>query len=182
MNNLKLFREARGLTQKELAALVKNTDPRIDAIWISRFENGMCLPTPIIEEALASALSVPSVFIFGGAEQTAISGVVSADESTAPLLFELEELLGELRVGAENARSRSELAEACDCSDRELRRRVAELRRNGYCVCNVGKGYYISTDRADLEQYYRTEYGRAMAILKTASNVRRLLKQTGGTK
>lgn len=73
MNNLKLWRESRGLKQTELAALVKPVDARIDSSMISRFENEMCLPTPSVSKALASALNVPESLLFGGTEQICTS-------------------------------------------------------------------------------------------------------------
>ena len=64
MNNLKAAREEMGLKQAELAALVQSVDSRIDVGMISRFENGVCLPTPIVARALARHLQASVVDLF----------------------------------------------------------------------------------------------------------------------
>lgn len=61
MIRLKEKREERGMTQPELAELLKEADSRIDTPMVSRYERGVCLPTReqlrILCEALASSVS-----------------------------------------------------------------------------------------------------------------------------
>ena len=97
MNNLRLWRESRGLKQTELAAMVKPIDARIDSSMISRFENEMCLPTPSVSKALASALNVPESLLFGGTEQMYIAGVVDGEARTEPESMDVTDLIAHFR-------------------------------------------------------------------------------------
>ncbi|MGA4517390.1 helix-turn-helix domain-containing protein [Solibacillus silvestris] len=45
-NNLRFYREAKGLKQSDVCAILKNYDSAIDNSMLSRFENNVCLPTP----------------------------------------------------------------------------------------------------------------------------------------
>lgn len=45
-NNLRVVREARGMTQGAVCEFMQQYDRAIDKPMLSRFENGVCLPTP----------------------------------------------------------------------------------------------------------------------------------------
>lgn len=176
MNNLKEIREIAGLSQKELAALVQEVEPRIDVGMISRFENGVCLPTPIVARTLARCLSTSVRNLFGEEGQTYIYEVSAEETPVEPLPFVVEELVGEL---TEWPRSRRDLCEALDVTDRQLRRLIAEARSYGYVIVNNGSGYYKTTDENEMAGFYRTEYSRAMSILKGLSPLKKYLKTIG---
>ena len=181
MNNLKMWREARGLKQTELAARLRPVDARIDSSMISRFENSMCLPTPAVAEALASALDVPVSLLFGGVEQTAMSGLLETDKPSEPESMEVTELIAVLREGKGSATSRRQLAMLMDMRDRHLRAVIAEAQECGYHILNDsdGKGYYLSNSTAEIERYYRQETARAISILKRLKNTRQRLRDVG---
>lgn len=55
MNRLKERRMELGLTQEAVSGILKLADPRMDVSMVSRFENGVCLPTEEVTEALEAA-------------------------------------------------------------------------------------------------------------------------------
>ncbi len=175
-NNIKAAREALGLGQKELAALAREIEPRIDVGMISRFENGVCLPTPIVAERLASALGVSSRDLFSPEGQEYLLNIRDADEPVEGLPFVLEDLMNEL---GSTPRTRRELCVALDISDRRLRKRIAEARELGYCIVNQGDGYFIPEDLSDMKQFYFTERRRALSILRGLRRLRKYLKKMG---
>lgn len=176
MNNLKEMREIAGLSQKELAALIQDVEPRIDVGMISRFETGVCLPTPIVARTLAKCLSTSVRNLFGKEGQTYIYEVNAEETPVEPLPFVVEELVNEL---TEWPRSRRDLCEALDMNDRQLRKLIAEARSYGYVIVNHGDGYYKTTDENEMAGFYRTEYSRAMSILKGLSPLKKYLKTMG---
>jgi len=176
MNNLKEAREAMGLTQKELASMIQETDPRIDVGMVSRFENGVCLPTPVVARAFASRLSSSVRDLFSEEGQTYIYDVTASEAPIEPLPFEVEDLLNEL---TEWPRSRKDLCEALDVDDRKLRLLISEARRHGYVIVNHGSGYYKTDDVNEMAGFYKTEHGRAMSILKGLSPLKKYLKTIG---
>ena len=180
MNNLRLWRESRGLKQTELAAMVKPIDARIDSSMISRFENEMCLPTPSVSKALASALNVPESLLFGGTEQLYISGVVDGDARAEPESMDVTDLIAHFREAGKGAAiSRRALASMMDVSDRHLRRIIEEARNCGYLIINDsdGTGYFLAASSADIERHFRQENARALSILKRLKAARTRLKE-----
>lgn len=45
-NNLKTYRLAQGLKQRDVINIIKDKLPEVDESMLSKFENGVCLPTP----------------------------------------------------------------------------------------------------------------------------------------
>lgn len=175
-NNIKAAREALGIGQRELAALMREIEPRIDVGMISRFENGVCLPTPVVAERLASVLGVSSCDLFSEEGQLYLQNVRGAEEPVEPLPFVIEDLLNEL---GPTPRTRRELSQALDISDRRLRKRIAEARELGYAIVNQGDGYFIPEDLSDMKQFYFTERKRALSILRGLKRLRKYLKKMG---
>lgn len=180
MNNLRLWRENRGLKQTELASLVRPIDSRIDSSMISRFENGLCLPTPAVSKALASALGVPVSLLFGGEEQMCISGVVDAQARIEPESMDVTDLVSCFREeGKSAAIPRKSLARRMDVSDRQLRRIIEDARRCGYLIINDsdGAGYFLASSPANVERHFRQETARAVSILSRLCAARQKLKE-----
>ena len=63
MNNLKKRRLELGLTQPQVSDFLKMVDPRMDVSMVSRFENGVCIPTPLVSEAINFLFENPSLSI-----------------------------------------------------------------------------------------------------------------------
>ena len=81
--------------------------------------------------------------------------------------------------GKENAVPRAELSASVGYSDRVTRRIIAQLRDEGYIICNFGNGYYITSDLDEIERQYKQDTARAMSILKRRKTMRRILKEAG---
>lgn len=178
MNDLKEAREIAGLTQKQLAAMVQDVDPRIDGAMISKFETEACFPTAIVAEALARCLQTSMSNLFGEVGQMYILLGNAPETPVEPLPFVVEDLLNSL---SETPKTRKQLCEELDISDRHLRELISKARKYGYSINNTGKGdgYYLSLSKDEMTQFYRKEYGRAMSILKNLKKLRTQLKAWG---
>lgn len=177
MNNLKAAREEMGLKQAELAALVQSVDSRIDVGMISRFENGVCLPTPIVARALARHLQASVVDLFSEEGQIYISTITAPETPVEPLPFELEDLINALDT---KPKTRRQLCEELDICDRYLRELITRARKYGYVIMYSRRGgYYLSTEIDDMVVFYKREYGRAMSILEGLRRLRQYLKNMG---
>ena len=75
MNRLQERRMALGLTQPQVSARLKETEPRADVGMVSRYEKGVCLPTADQLKALEDVL---------GALPTAESRSEASETETAP--------------------------------------------------------------------------------------------------
>lgn len=76
-----------------------------------------------------------------------------------------------LHEGKENAIPSRALCRTLGISRRELSRMIEEERRSGFPICasNAGNGgFYLAETGEELEQYSKSLFGRAFAILKTA--------------
>ena len=178
MNNLKRAREEMGLTQPELAALVRTVEPRIDVGMLSRFENGVFLPTPDVARRLASLLGSSIRDLFGEDGQTYIFNVMPSDEPVEPLPFEVEDLLAALTTVP---KTRRELCEELDVGDRHLRELIAKAQKLGYLIANdcKGDGYYIPTHAEEMRAQYKREESRLISLATKVRNMKNYLKKMG---
>lgn len=64
-NNIKLIRTERGLTQGDVCRRLRENGHMIDESILSRFENGVVLPTPALLDALADILSCAPFYLMG---------------------------------------------------------------------------------------------------------------------
>lgn len=181
MNRIKAIREARGLTQQELVSLLRPSCPEIDAPMLSRFEHGVCLPTPWALKALASALWCDESDLFMPEAQSYLDEIISAAAPVEPESMAVTELIAVLGEGRERAKTRRELSRALDVSDRALRNLIADAREAGYAIINNqdGKGYYLATDPADMLRFVRQEDARARSIFRATAPVKKALKREG---
>ena len=162
MNRLKERRLELGLTQEAVSGVLKLVDPRIDTCMVSRFENGVCLPTEEVMTALEAALRTSRAYLYG-----------DEDKADSP------HRTAEIPHGRRNAISRAELAAAMQTSDRMMRKAVSEAKRQGVMICNDGEGYYQTEELGDLYRQYRRDTARAMSILKARKPMRDVLKAAG---
>ena len=93
--------------------------------------------------------------------------------------YELLSLL--IPFGRENAIPRRELAERLGTSDREMRKMIEQVRSEGMFVLaeTDGRGYYRSTDLAELKRQYDQDTSRALKILARRRHIRNALKAAG---
>lgn len=180
-NNLKEVREKRGLTRRDLVALLRPSCPELDAPLLSRFENGMCLPTPRVLSALASALWCSERDLYGEEAQSYLAEIVSGELPTEPESMAVTELIAVLGEGREKAKTRRELCLALDMPDRAVRKLITEAREAGYIIINNqdGNGYYLAADTADMLRFVRQEDARARSIFRATAPARKKLKREG---
>lgn len=169
MNRLKERRMELGLTQEDVSGILKLTDPRMDVSMVSRFENGVCLPTEEVMTALEAALRTDRAYLYGDENKADIPQRTAETERIAALIPH----------GRRNAISRADLAAALHTTDRKMRKAVAEAKKQGVMICNDGDGYYQSDELSDLWRQYRRETARAMSILKARKPMREVLKAAG---
>jgi len=87
-----------------------------------------------------------------------------------------------LKHGKENKTSFETLMQATGCeSERKLRKLIAEERKQGAIIlsCSEG-GYYLPSNRSEVERYVNTMSKEAKAILYTLKHCKRYLRATDG--
>lgn len=79
-------------------------------------------------------------------------------------------------------RSRQEIANFFDCSDREARSKIADLQEQ-YNIINLqdGKGYFIGSDK-QVEEYAKQEMHRAKKTWEKARKMLQRVEQADGIK
>ena len=173
VNSIKERRIALGLTQPQLAALLKDADPRMDVSMVSRFETETCLPTENVLKALETALQATRSELYSGLELAAIPELEAV---ISPYTAQLAEIVP---FGRENAISRAELAARLYLSDRQMRRAVSQARREGLCIINdqTGGGYYRSDNADDLKRQLRSTHNRALSLLRQEKYLKERIKE-----
>ena len=178
-NNIKARCRELGINQRDLAAELAKSDPRIDVPMVSKFATGICLPTEDVLEAMENALQATREelypdggFFFAAAQDDEIE---AKDASHA--------VLDLIPYGRENAIQRRRLAELLDMTDGGIRAAIRRARKAGVIIINDqdGAGYYRSDDLDDIERQYWQDTSRAMAILVRRKFLRRRLKAAGRT-
>lgn len=172
MNRLKELRQARGMTQAQLAERIKGRVPSASQAVISMIENGDVYPTEAMLDALCDALEVPEAEIFDGAEAIFIPAAEIPHSEATMILANV------LKFGRKNAQSRPELAALLGWTDRALRKNIERARQEGVVIANDqdGGGYYFPETRAELERQFKQNESRAMAILRQQKHLRKALR------
>lgn len=80
MNRLQERRMALGLTQPQVSARLKETEPRADVGMVSRYEKGVCLPTPDQLKTLEDVLGASRTELYD-AEDLDLLGALPTAES-----------------------------------------------------------------------------------------------------
>ena len=180
MNHIKERRVALGMTQPQLADILKKTDQRYDVAMVSRLECGVCLPPRNIQYALETALQVPLAELYDVDE---LLDMRCTDECVAAVRpsEDVVTLLHCLNYDKANAVGRAELQTLMQKSDRIIRHIIAEARRDGFIICNdqSGAGYYLSDDPDEWEAQYQQDTHRALSILSRRKALRARLKAAG---
>lgn len=172
MNRLKEFRQAKGMTQAQLASMIKAEVPSASQAVISMLEQGDVYPTEAMMEALSRVLEIPEDEIFNGAEAVFIPAAEIPHSEATMILASV------LKFGKKNAQSRPELASLLGWSDRILRKNIERARQEGVVIANDqdGGGYYFPETREELERQFKRNESRAMAILRQQKHLRKALR------
>lgn len=72
-----------------------------------------------------------------------------------------------LRKGEENGLSLSTVKQLTGLTDREARRTIESMRRNGALICSSTKGYYFADTTDELRNYVQTVQKRTDSELAT---------------
>lgn len=95
----------------------------------------------------------------------------------------------EKRVGREMAISRQELVKTivslgCSASDRAIRAKINELRKQGVLICSAGGhdgGYWLAKDRQEVDAFLGAEIrSKAMDLLETANAMSEAARERWG--
>lgn len=84
-------------------------------------------------------------------------------------------ILSAIGEGQENAVHMSELIRISGMTDRELRKTIEYLRRQGVVIISGNSGYYFPADETELKAFVRQEEHRAKSILVTLRPAKRYL-------
>ncbi len=177
MNRLKEKRMELNLTQPQLSELLKEVDPRIDVGMVSRFEQGVCLPTPAVAKRIEDILQASMSELYG--EDDELYSIRKEAEKTAPEW--VVAFMTNIPLGKDNAVTRDGLRNLTGMSDRAVRKMIESARGYGYLILNDGdgKGYYQSTNPDEWEKHYHRETARALSVLRTRKCIRQKLKELG---
>lgn len=94
----------------------------------------------------------------------------------------------DIPIGRDNAITRAELAVVWECSDREARRMIAELRaapgNDGYAILSTStspSGYWRSNDPEEIRRFIHETEGRAKNIFSSLKDAKRVLDTVTST-
>lgn len=189
MNALQEHRLRKGLTQPQVVAELKKVDPRADVALLSKYENGLCLPTLPQVLALEHILGTSREELFPGGEFDTMLPIEFDSDSEAALEV-IKKVIAAIPEGRQNAISRAELAVRLNTSDRRARKLLELARCSGVIILNLQKndGYFrIESGRSDytaeeieqLRQQEKQDTNRAMTILVRRKYIRQALKGAG---
>ncbi len=98
------------------------------------------------------------------------------DKPILSSVAEYERILSLIGAGEENAIHLSELVSITSLHNRELRKRIEQLRRSGTVIISSKKGYFRPLDNSEVGRYIKQEERRARSIFRTLKAARKLLK------
>ena len=92
-------------------------------------------------------------------------------------MIKAEQVLAAIGTGASAARSSKELRRIAGIgSDREMRKTIETLRREGHVIVSCDRGYYYPETAAEVKRHIKKEDKRARSIMFTLRSARELLK------
>lgn len=170
MIKLKEKRKAAGLTQTQLANMVRYADPTADQTTISVLERGELYPSEKLRDAICKALSCSESELYDGVE----AYFVPAEEKEYSASTKILAL-----VLSEEPITRKDLSKTLEVSDRHTRKWIQKARDEGMVICNTqdGSGYYLPNSVEDLKRQYRQNQNRAISILRQQKYIRRRLNE-----
>lgn len=87
-----------------------------------------------------------------------------------------EMILQTIGTGEENAVHLSELVKLTQLSERDTRRVIEQLRRNGVLICSNECGYFKPNTSDELRRYVRQEQARTRSIYRRTAPARKQLR------
>ena len=151
---LKEYKQRKGLTLRDLTEELKEVDSRFTLATVSYMVNGVVECSDNVKRWLAAKQIQNEALPLSDAED-AVLRALTGHSKTDPV-------------------TRSDLKYWSGLPDREARYAIENLRARGYWIVNGegGKGYYITFDRNELEEWLKTYTARAKVISKNANAMR----------
>ena len=181
MNRLQQLRLAKGLTQPDVSKILKEVDSRIDVGMVSRFEKGVCLPTPAVMDALAKIFDCRAEDIFCKEDVENVIYLGGQPQQSKSVCGFVAEVLNHIPESREKAVTKEYLVHKTGHPERVVRRAIEQARLAGYLICSDtdSKGYYISNDVDDIARQFRQDKNRANKIMQRSWAFREILKKEG---
>lgn len=151
---LKEYKNRKRLTVRELTEQLKTIDSRFTIATVSYMLNGVVEPSEEVLSWLAGKQIEYEAIPLSEAEDTVLRCLVGHSK--------------------DDPMTRSDLKYWSGLPDRVARKAIEDLRARGYWIVNGygGKGYYITFDRNEMEEWLMTYTARAKVIFKNASAMR----------
>lgn len=173
MSSIKRCRERAGLLQTNVVEALSQFDNRIDAPMLSKFESGVCLPSPTVAKLLAEIYGVTVAELFSDCELAFAKQLFFSSVPVEPVSFQVHDLVTALLDFPCGVR-RAELVNALDVSMPKLKRTVTEARKCGYVIEYSKGAYRLVTEDAELERCMSKLDGKIAAeIAKLCAIARR---------
>ena len=77
-------------------------------------------------------------------------------------------------------RTRSELCRITNISDRQVRKAIEQLRKDGYMIISLEKGYRLAKDMAELETYLNKIHSYQRSLYMNNHSLELILAQSKG--
>lgn len=179
MIKLKETRQAKGLTQSELAQAVRYADPTADQVLISCLERGDLYPGEKLRDAICRALDCTEADIYDGIEAFFVPAPEKTWSDTTAMLAEIFDTLQEDNIQRERLRREISRREGRAVPDRTMREWIAQAQKEGLVIGNDqnGIGYYIPRTLEEYERIDRQIYNRAMSLLVKRKNIREKINE-----
>mgnify|MGYP003331423499 CR=1 FL=1 len=150
-NNIRAIRIERGMTQPEVVRQINL--PFIDVPLLSKFENGVCVPTWYTLRRLASVLNASVSDLYGMDSEEYARMRKARKNARINENFEITDLIASIPYGKANAIRKRQLMDELDVRERKLYKLISEARQNGYLICATGKGFYLMDEETELRKY-----------------------------
>lgn len=163
----KSYREAKGLTQKELAEEMRTEFPWVDESLMSKMANGKCAPTEAMQTWACKCLNSLLERQKGA---KGIDGQYPTKSSETADLTPLEMRVYEflLNTDIDHRITRMGLMRITGMKDRQARDVIEGMRAKKLRIgSGLGKeGYWLIEDEAEYESFIREYSSRAYTVLK----------------
>ena len=179
MIKLKETRQAKGLTQSELAQAVRYADPTADQVLISCLERGDLYPGEKLRDAICKALDCTEADIYDGIEAYFVPAEETHWSDTTAMLAEIFDMFPEDIISRRRLRQEISRREGHEIADRTMRKWIAQAQREGLTIGNDqnGFGYFMPRTLEEYERIDRQIYNRAMSLLVKRKKIREKINE-----
>ena len=94
-------------------------------------------------------------------------------------MTEYKDVIDLIPKGQENAASRKQLGTLTGDSQREVSRKIHNLRKAGVLICSSTRGYYKPQNTAELIDCYDRLWSQSTSLLSSLKTIRKELRKAG---